>query len=825
MELGRGTLARAVRTALRSPAYSGVVVITLALGVGANTAVFTVLDSVLLEPLPYPEPERLVRIYDVWHEEPGELQDYLRGPAVKAYRLWHEAFEGVATLYTYRETGVDLTDGDRPVRLVASHVSAGYFETLGVPPLLGRTFREEESLGPGLQDPSRVGAPVAILSHALWRGRYGGDAQVVGRTIRLDGESYQVVGIMPEGFTNPLGAPVDLWLPADLRDRADLRDDWGNHYLTGIARLAPGLTLQAAQERVDALNERLSDGEPENRGWQVALRPLHATVVGPQRRALLLVLIGAVGLVLLSACVNVANLVFARGLARDREVALRSALGAGRGRIVAHLLTETGVLAFAGGLAGLALGMVGVRALLALAPGALPSVADPALSLRVFGFALATTGAALVVFGMVPALRLSGTSPADTLRAGGRGGTETRSLRRLRDGLVVAQVAVAVTLVGGAGLLLRSFQELRSTDLGVAAEGVLTFEVHLPVTRYPDGAARDAFHRSFHERLRTLPQVDAVGAVSWLPVNGRYHSWSMAARSERDGSQPADRTASGIEWYDTDARVVAGDYFAVLGVEILQGVAPDQVGADGPPVAWINRQAAATVFPGIDPLDQIVHIGGEARRVVGVVEDIPYDAQGSVSRQTYLLHSQVADSRNWPLVQTVRARGDLGLLQAGILRELAAQDPDLVLHRPRTLTHFLSGARAQERFAALLMSVFAALALTLSAVGTYGIMAESVMRRRREIGIRLALGAAPGGVRSLVLVAALRLTGIGVALGIAGIWAGGPWLQAFLFRVEPRDPAAFAAGALSLLLLGAASGWIPALQATRVQPSETLSGE
>lgn len=816
----RRELARSVRTLLRSPGYAAVVILTLALGVGANTAVFTVLDSVLLEPLPYPEAIRLVRVYDVWHERPQDLNEYLRLPAVRAYRDWDQVFDGMATLYTYRETGVDLTDGDRAERVVASHVSAGYFETMGVPPLLGRTFREEESVGPGFQSSNRIGDPVAVLSYALWRDRYGSARDILGQTVRLDGRAYEVVGVMPQRFTDPLGSPPDLWLPADLRPREN-SSDWNNHYLTGVARLAPGLTLDAAQSRVDALNQRLTEEEPENDGWSVAIRPLQAEVVGARRRSLLWILSGAVALVLLSACVNVANLVFARGLGRDRDVALRGALGSGRGRIVGHLLSETAILAGAGGLAGLVLGTVGVQGLLALAPDVLPPVADPGLSGRVFAFALGSTVFSLLAFGLAPALRLSGTAPADILRGGGRGGTETRGLRRLRNGLVVAQVAVAVTLVASAGLLLRSFQQLRDVDLGVDPQGVLTFEVHLPSSRYPDGASRALFHRRFQEAVRALPEVEASGAVSWLPANGRYHWWSMAVIPGWDGGD----TDEDPSWVDTDARVIDGDYFQAMGIDVLRGVRPDQIDPDGPAVAWLNRTAAETAFPDVDPLDQFIYIGSGPRRVVGIVEDIPYDAQGDISRKTYIPHSQYADNRNWALIQTVKARGDLTAVRERIRDVLASLDGDLVLYRPQTLADFLGRARAQERFAMLLMTLFAGLALTLAVVGTYGVMAESVARRRREIGIRLALGAAPQTVRGMVMGASLRLTVVGIVVGLAAVWVAGPWLTSFLFQVEPQDPVSLVFGGGVLLALGMLAGWLPARQATRVHPAESLGSE
>jgi predicted permease len=441
----------------------------------------------------------------------------------------------------------------------------------------------------------------------------------------------------------------------------------------------------------------------------------------------------------------------------------------------------------------------------------------------VFGFGLAATLAALGVFGLVPALRLSRSAPAEVLRSGGRTGTESRGLRRVRSGLVVAQMAVAVVLVAGAGLLLRSFHEIRSVDLGFDDAQVLTFEVHLPGSRFPDGAARERFHDEFQTRLAALPGIDAAGAVSWLPVLGRYHWWSMAVIAGWDGGEVADDTEA--VWHDTDARVIAGDYFGAMGITLLRGAAPRDVDMAGEPVAWLNRMAAETVFPDVDPLQQYVFFGGEARRVVGVVEDTPYDARGTVSRKTYVPHAQFADNRNWPLVQTVKARGDLGAVRERLRAELAAVDGGLVLYRARPLSSILAGSRAQDRFATLLMSVFAALALTLAAVGSYGVLAGSVARRRREIGIRLALGAEPKRVRAMILLSALRLSVLGVVAGLAVAWIGSTRLADFLFRVEPTDPGVYLGGGVLLLALAGAAAWLPARRATRVQPVETLAGE
>jgi predicted permease len=809
---------RAVRSLVRTPGFTAVVVATLALGVGANTAVFTVLDAALLAPLPYDDPGELVRVYETadWEGADGSF-NYLRAPAVLRYEAWDEVFQSFGVLYTYRETGGDLTDGDAPERVVVSYADDALFETLGVEPILGRTFLPEEVLGSSEEIGRGPASPVAVISHDLWQRRFAGDPDVVGRTLRLDGAALQVVGVMPAGFTNPFGTPPDLWVPQDLREGG--RNEWGNHYLSGVARLRDGLTLAEARSRVDARVAALIEARPEAEGWGMGLVPLRADVVGSSRTTMLWVLAGAVALVLLSACVNVGNLVFARSLGREKDLAVRSALGSGRGRLVVHLLVESGMLAVAGGAVGVLVGWLGVRLLPALAPDALPPLVVPELGGRVFVAALVATTLSLVLFGLAPALRLSGASPADILRGGSRGGTDDRRVRTVRDGLVVAQVGVAVVLVVGAGLLLRSFAKLRSVDLAIEPEGVLTFEVHLPDARYASGADRAAFHERLEAGVASLPGVVAAGATSWLPVNGRYHTWSFAI--------DPDRLEDDDGWYGADVRVVAGDYFGALGIEVLRGADLTSLDPEGPDVVWVNRTLVEEVFGGRDVIGRTIQVGGEPRRIVGIVEDVPHDPRGSVARETYIPHAQFADNRNWALIQTVRAsRGaDLAALRSRIEEALRAIDGQLVLYRARPFDDLLASVRAQDRFATALMGVFAALALTLSAVGTYGVLANAVARRRREIGIRMALGADAGRVRGMVVGSAAAMTVAGTVLGLGVAWMGGRWLEALLFRVEPGDPLVLAAGAGVLLAFGALAAWVPAQRATRVDPARTLASE
>jgi predicted permease len=500
-------------------------------------------------------------------------------------------------------------------------------------------------------------------------------------------------------------------------------------------------------------------------------------------------------------------------------MALRAALGSGRGRIVAGLLVETAILAGLGGAAGVALGWTGVRGLLALSPDALPMVAEPRLSPGVLAFALAATVLALVVAGLAPALRLSRTPPADVLRSAGRSATGGRRLRRLRDALAVVQVAAALVLVAGAALLGRSFAELRDVPLRMEPEGVLAFEVHLPQTRYPDGAAREAFHRALRERVSALPEVEAAGAVSWLPLNGRYHIWGVYWDPERPDGSNEDA------WRGSDMRIFSGGYLDALGIQVVRGARPGDVDLEAEPVAWVNQQFVDEVFGETDPLGQLIRAANGEWRIAGVVADVPYDAQGGLSPTTYLPHEHYADNRNWALTQTVRARGDLTDLRERVRGILAGIDPQLVLYRPRPLERVVATARAQDRFATALMGAFAFLALALSLVGTYGVLAGAVAGRTREFGIRMALGADRGAVRAMILTDGARLVGVGLALGLVGTITLSGLMATQLYDVNPRDPGVLAAVSTMLLAVGLLASFIPAWRATLVDPVTAMRGE
>jgi len=813
---------RAVRRLLRTPGFTAVVVLTLALGVGANAAIFSVVDAVLIQPLPYRQPDRLVRIYSAAKDDPGDI-NYLRGPVVAAYRTWHDVFERAAGLYTYRETGADLTEGGHTERVVTVAVTAGYFETLGIGPELGRTFREEESVVPGQaadgSDRGKPLVPVAILSHALWQAHFGGSRDVLGRTILLDDVAFQVVGVMPARFADPFGPRADVWTPQDLRTGG--RNNWGNFFLSGVGRLRPGLTLQAAQARLNTDFQHLAEAHPDAGTRQhLRLVPLHDDLVGSTRRTMLLILAAAAGLVLLTACLNLANLLFARGLGRDHDVAVQAALGSGRARIVAGVLVETAILAALGGVLGLGLGWGGIRGLMALAPDALPVVARPHVGSGAFVAALVATVVALLLAGLAPALRVSRTPPADAMRSDSRTSTTGRRSRRLRDALVVAQVAVALVLLAGAALLARSFTYLRDVPLGVDPKGVLTFEVNLPTARYPDGVSRQAFHRTFERQVAELPRVSAVGAVSWLPLSGRYNIWSVYWDPKNPDGYQGD-----TGWHDSDIRVFAGDYFRTMGVPLLRGEAPKNVDLEGDRVVWVSKRFAEEVFGNADPLGQRMRVGGAFRRVVGVVADVAYDAEGDVARTTYVPHAQFSADRNWTLTQAVEVHGDPLAARADIRGILARMDPQLVLYHVRPFGDVVAAARAQDRFATALMGAFAALALLLSLVGTYGVLAWTVARRAREFGIRMALGADRPAVRRLVMRHAVGLVLPGVAIGLLGAWVASRWLSALLFQVKPGDPWEYAAAGALLVVAGSVAGWVPARRATAVDPASALASE
>jgi len=791
---------------LKDRAFSLTALGTLALGIGATTAIASVINAVLLTPLPYPEPDRLVRLYAATRSAPADRQ-FVTGPDFLDYRD-SGIFESLATAYTYRQTGFDMTGGDRPERIAALEISAGYFHVLGQPPALGREFDRAEE---------RTDSRLAIVSHDLWRRWSDGAPDAVGRTLTLDGTAYTVVGVAPAGFRDPMGRDVDVWTPEDLTTPDG--NHRGNHYLSVVGRLRPGDTLDEANAALDVLSTNLEVEYPDSNTGRISrVVPLLEDRVGGAR-PLLGVLLGAVGLVLLMACVNVATLLLARGAAREREFAIRAALGSGRWRLTRQLLTESLIIACAGGLAGLALAYGGVRALVALGPEALPRVDQIGVDPRVLLVSAALVLMTPLLFGLTPALHAASPDLERSLRDGGRAGSGGVRAQRTRRTLIVVQIALAFVLLVGAGLLARSFVGILDQEIGFRSAGVLTFSVNLPDARYGDPAERMALYRRFSERLEAVPGIIAAGAVSRLPATGEYHSWSFLVEGRP-------RPERGQPWPLANIRCVDGDYFEALGIGLTGGRLLDRRDTmEAPLVALVNQALARTYFPDEDPLGRRINVGGAMRAIVGIVGDVRQDLREPAVPKVYLPHDQFGGDRNWSMVQVVRPAAGRTDIAAVARRELAAIDPDLIVHDVRPLDDVVAANIAGPRFAMTLMGTFAGLALALAAVGLYGVVAFAVAGRTREIGIRMALGARTAHVLRLVVGQGLGLAAAGLAIGLVTAIATGRVMASLLYQVEITDARTLAAAVALLAVVTLGATLAPARRAVGVEPTEALRAE
>lgn len=793
-----------LRGLVRSPGFTVAVVLILALGIGGTTAVFSAVRAVLLEPLPYPDSGALVRLYNT---EPGEPdgREFVTAPHFLYYREHASAFESLATVYTYDETGVDLMVGDRPERVRTLRVSPSYFRVLRQAPMLGRTFAPGEERG----------EPLAVVSERLWR-RLDPEARALGMGLDLDGVRHTVLGVVPAGFRDPITGDVQVWVPQNLHSNG--AEYPGNHFLTVIARLADGVTPGRARSEMRALDRELGELYPDVADETAfALVPLRDDLVAGARPVLLL-LLGAVGLVLAIGCVNVGNLLMVRAMGRTREVAVRVALGAARKRIAGELLAEGVVLATGGGLAGVALATVGVRTLASLGGHTLPPGVEVGVDGTVLGFAAAVSLATGLAFALAPALRASRAAPAATLRSSSAGAGGSAGALRLRGGLVAGQVALAFVLLMGASVLAVSVLRLSRVDLGVRSDHVLTFQLNLPVGRY-DEVARSAFHRDLTGRLARLPGATAAGAASWLPATGSAYRWGVFPASGPLAGRADEEVGVGA-----DQRVVAGDYFAVLGIPLLEGRLFD--GRDEPdartPSVVVGRSVADALFPGTSAIGQRVRVAGGERTVVGVVADVARDGEGDPARVVYHSQPQYGE-RNWAMSYLVRTRGDPREVTAAVRAAVAEVDPRLVVYHPTPLGDILGRGQERRRFALTLTAVFAVLALTLAALGLYGVLAHLVGQRRRELAIRLALGAGPARVAGIVLGHGLGMTLAGLVVGAAASLVLGRLVTSLVFRTEPADPRIMAAAATVLGVVALLATLVPAWRALRVPPRTTLA--
>jgi predicted permease len=794
----------ALRGFSRNRALTAVCIITLAVGIGANTAVYSVIQSILLRPLPYPEPGRLVRLYQMFENTPDD-QSFATAPDFVDFRDQLESFETLACLYTYRETGFDLTGRDQPERVVALRVSADFFDVFRTAPALGRTFSRAEE---------RVDVRNIVISYDLWRRHFDGDPGCLGQSLILDGKPHTVVGVMPEGFRDFLSGDVDLWIPQNLELTGS--NNRGNHFLTVVGRLKPGISLQEARAELDVVAHRLSEQFRKTELF-AALVPLHEDLVG-RARQMLYVLFAAVGLVLLIACVNVANLLMARAAAREKEMAIRSALGSNRSSLIRQLFVESGTLAVFGGLAGVVLAWWGVHALTALQPEGLPKTGEIAFDTGILAFNAAVTLLTAFLFGLIPAWRSSKAS-AMALREAGRGSDTGYGHQRARRLLVASQVTLAVTLLIGAGLLSKSFYRLLHVELGFVPENVSTFVVHLPDSRYGEPHERVQFYRDLRARVGAIPGVTAMGAISKLPASGRYHVWGFRI----DGREPIDGE---VQWDLTNVRCVEGDYFEAMQIPLRRGRLFDERDhADGPRVAIISESIAARQWPSEDPLGDRISFGGELWTVIGVVQDTRHDLRDAGSRKVYVSHDQFADNRNWNLTQVVRTESDRTDFIPLIRAELSQLDPNLILYQPRPLDEFVAAGISHNHFAMTMMAIFAGMALLLSAVGVYGILSYFVSQRTHEIGIRMALGAQTHQVRAMVIRQELKLALIGISGGLAVSFAVSRWLTSLVFEISVVDPWTYASVALGLLGVAWLAGFVPARRAVRVDPLSALRYE
>jgi putative ABC transport system permease protein len=804
-------LRHGLRLIQKAPGFAAAAVVLMALGIGANTAIFTVVNAVLLRPLPFPEPDRLVRL---WHVPPAKsfpgLTTFSVSPAnYLDWRSQSRSFLGMAA-YGLRE--LSMTGGDRPEAVTAALVGSDFFRVVGVPPALGRTFTPDEDR-PG-------GGHVVVLANAFWRRRFAADPRIVGRKLSLDGQSFVVVGVMPPTLDFPAwGATgVPLWAPLAWTETE--RAVRGIHDYSVIARLKPGVGLRQAQAEMDAISSRLARQYPaDDQGWGATVAELPEYLVRSVRPALM-ILLGAVAFVLLIACANVANLTLAKSLGRQKEMAIRSALGASQGRMLGQALAESTLLALAGGALGLVVAHFGVALIVAFLSTDLPRAIEIGLDGRILAFALAVSLASGLLAGLAPALRMTRTDLNETLKAGlGRTDADSGG-HRTRGALVALEVALSLVLLVGAGLMVRSLWELRGVDPGFDPRGVLTMTVALPETRYPLPAERDAFAERVLERLRALPGVLSAAAVDSLPLTGGSTQPVVIA------GRPAGLAA---EQPEVAVRRASPGYLRAMRIRLERGrdvLASDRAGAAA--VVLVSESMAKRFWPGEDPLGKrltLTFAPETSRQVVGVVADVKQhglDAPTSPAT-VYTPLPQGAWER---LSLVLRTRGSRpAALAPAATAAIHEIDREESVQSVLTMEEILSDTLSQRRFSMLLLAAFAGLALVLAAVGIYSVLSYSVGRRVREIGIRMALGAEVRHVLRLIVVEGMRPTLLGMAVGLAGALALGRLLASLLYGVTASDPATLAAVSLILLAVALLASLLPAYRAARIEPIKAIGAE
>jgi putative ABC transport system permease protein len=797
------------RMLMKQPGFTLIAVITLALGIGANTAIFSVVNAVLLRPLPYRDSDRLVML------STSEDKDGALGNAgYTTFVDWRERSRSFERMVVIRSWAGALTGQGEPEIIRGLRVSVDYFKLLGVSPALGRDFRVEED-----RPDTRF---VVVISHTLWQRRFNSDPQVVGKQLILSDQPFTIVGVMPRGFSDFLAAnfheAAEAWAPVgyDITQPSACRSC---QHLRAIARLKPDVTLAQARSEMSAIMNVMAQEHPTIYATPaISVARLQDQFTGAIRPALYLLLV-AVGLVLLIACANIANLLLARASERAREMAIRVALGAGRGRIVRQLLLESLLLSLAGAGAGLLMALWGTELLTNLSPAKMLQLQPVTTDARALGFTLLISLLTGLLFGLAPALQAARQDAQFALKESAKNSPGKRR-RRLRESFVVAEIVFALALLIGAGLLMRSFARVLDTKPGFEPANLLTMMIPASsAKKYSDAAQVNAFYIEAVKRIEALPGVEAAGVVSNLPFGGDMDTSGFHVE-EKPLANPAESPSA--ERYS-----VSPDYLRAMGVPLLRGRGfTEQDNANAPLVALINRTAARRIWPDEDPLGKRIRLGSVTsplRIVVGVVGDVNhYDLETAPGLQAYVPHAQRTDSY---MLLVVRATAEPGALTGPVRQAIHALDPEVPLHKITTMRQLVSASVAQRRFTLLLIAVFAAVALLMAAIGLYGVMAYSVTQRTQEIGIRLALGAQSADVLRLVVGQGLRLVAMGLALGSMAALALTRLMKKLLFEVSATDPVTFAGVALLLALVALLACWIPARRATRVDPLVALRAE
>jgi len=792
-----------LRMLVKNPSFTIVAVLALALGIGANSAIFSVVNTVLLRPLPYKNPGRLVMLW----EEATHLGFPKNTPSPANFIDWraqNTVFEAMAAMV---ERSFNLTGVGEPERFDGRRVSANLFDLLGVQPQLGRAFRAEED---------KPGSRVVILSNGLWQHRFGGDPRVIGQAVSLNGESYTVIGVMPGSFQFPTRRD-QLWVPLafDAKEAASR----GNHFLEVIARMKPGVTLQQAQAEMSTIAARLAQQYPEeNLRVGSVVTALQEQVVGDIKPALLVVL-GAVGFVLLIACANVANLLLARAAARQKEIALRLALGAGRSRLTRQFLTESVLLAVIGGAVGLLLSIAGLRVLKTFIPDTISQAQAISIDAKVLVFTGLVALVTGIIFGLAPAMQVSHLDINDTLKEGGRdaaGGTRGNRIRAL---LVIGEIAVSFVLLMGAGLLINSFMHLRNLHPGFRANHLLTMKIPLSEVKYPDKERRSPFYAEVLRRVQALPGVQSAAVAGNLPLT--YDGDSMPIGIEGRTDPPPDQRP------DVILRVVGPGYFSTMGIPLVRGRDfSEQDKADSARVVIVSEKTARHFWPGENPIGKRLKPGSTNRNIpwieiIGVVKDVRQnDFVSEPKMQMYMPYQQLNSFA--PNALVVRTNVEPLSLAGAVRNAIWAVDKDQPVSNLRSMDEIVSEAVARQRFSMLLLGIFAALAMVLAAVGIYGVMSYSIAQRTREIGLRIALGAQKSDVLKMILRQGLRFVAAGLAIGLAASFVLTRVMASLLFGISATDPATFVSISLVLIAVALLASYIPAVRAMKIDPMLAL---